>query len=678
MKLAKIGRLQDRRAGHTCRLMLILAGIFALTQAPGCMARRFDSRRDATVSRAVPSLQNAELLDANDVSILVPLSLVDQFPASAFLKNEQFQKAIANGQGQGPNNLSQLDFSIVKDLPNWKVVSMRYDPCAPGAHAAEAFSNQKEGDPGAEAPGRDLFCKAQVRLIIQPVINGGDLDFTMHLVYGLEKSEAALATQVQGLIAIKRASTAAGAPTTGRALSVHPGLSLPSNKNGPVVAAFKEFISKHCSADRLASIAVMGLANGGPEPWTFYANRVQDGVVIDGATPIPTVDTPSSTAARFQAVAFVGPQRVIGQPSQSVTFPFVTEEDLTAQPKLISLQRDPILLRSTSVIMNSTQVENAPNSRNKVFDDQSIVELDTKKLEILHSIDNPELNHFFSIDCVSCHTSANLMLRRHDVIVQTPSLAGQGELQRIVSGQPNRFVTPKGTTSYVSAAARQDQASFGRPWSLRNFGYFQGKPSVAFRTATETGEVLREIHGEMMRSNQLGPNACAAVPDSEWPAKDAALWKCIQFDMKDSEQCIAEICEGRPPAPGPNPSARLRAALDDLKTIGANSVMIHGEKGKFAANLVSISTEQRSPVLPPDARQDIKFDVRHSPTDKSNLALAIDDGGNRLTGFRYNMNFTDQIHRIELAWNPAEESWKGIFRFGNGKTEEVRIEPVRP
>jgi hypothetical protein len=626
----------------------------------------------------VDKLQGADLLDANDVSILIPLNRVDQFPASKFVTATQFGKAISNGQGRGPNNLSESDFTAVNKLEAWRVVSMRYDPCAPGPHAAESFSKQVAGDAGAEAPGRDQFCKAQVRLVIQPFENGGDKDFTMHLTYSLSKSEEALEAQVQGLIAIKRASTAAGAPTTGRALSVHPGLGAPAPGNTQTLDAFKDFLSKNCKPNSLASIAVMGLANGGPEPWTFYANRVTDGAVQDGATPIPTVETPSSVAAQFQAVAFVGPQRVIGLPSNKTTFPFVTEVDIGRTPKLVNLQRAPILMRSTSVIMNSAQVENDQTGKAKVFDDQTIVELDEKKLDLLHSVDNPDVNHFFSLDCVSCHTSANLMLRRHDVIVQDPSMAGRGELERIVSGQPGRFITPKGSTAYVSAQARQDQAFFGRPWSLRNFGYFQGKPSIAFRTATETGEVLREIHGEMMGSSKLGPNACSAVPDEQWPAKDNALWKCIQFDMKDSAQCIAEICEGATPEQAPGSNGNLTASLTELRRIGAGSVMIHGESGKFAANLITISPQDKSTKLPPNFNQQIKFDVRHSPNDVSNLALAIENNGQRLSGFRYNMNFTKDIHPIELTWNAQEQAWKGAFKFSDGNTEDVRIELPRP
>jgi hypothetical protein len=182
----------------------------------------------------------------------------------------------------------------------------------------------------------------------------------------------------------------------------------------------------------------------------------------------------------------------------------------------------------------------------------------------------------------------------------------------------------------------------------------------------------------MMKSKKLGPNACSEVPDSEWPAKDAALWKCIQFDMRDSDQCIAEICEGKPPSPPTNTDSALATALKDLKTIGANSVMIHGENGKFAANLISIDPRQRSNEIPADFRQDIKFDVRHSPTDISNLALKVEQNGNVLSGFRYNMNFTEERHTIILNWVSAEQLWKGRFTFRQGNTEEVRIEPIRP
>lgn len=673
----KLTPLVKKRWG-TERWLLLCAFLAMVGVASGCLARRFEQKTTGTISTKVPSLANAGLLDANDVSILVPLRLVtdgqNRLAASNFLRQEQFAQALANGQNQGPNELSQIDFRAVSQLDVWRVVSMRYDPCAPGAHAAVEFAKQKEGDPGAEAPGRDSFCKSQVRLVVQPFLRGGDQDFTMHLVFEQPKNAAALDRQVRGLLAIKKASEDAGASTTGRALAIHPGLDSPNNT--AVVTAFLDFLKETCDPMRLSSIAVMGLAGGGPEPWTFYANLVRGGQVPQGAAPIPTVDNPSGGAAQFQAVAFVGPQRVLGLPSNTTTFRFVQEEDLGRTPQLVELTRDPILSRSTTTILNSGRTEPATNpegGRTQVFDDQSIMPLDQKKLELLHAVDNPDRNHFFSLDCVSCHTSANLMLRRHDVIVENPSLAGAGELAAIRSGNPGRFVTPKGTTAYVSRTARQDQALFGRPWSLRNFGYFEGKASIAFRTATETGEVLREIHEEMMQSPKLGPNACAGVSDEEWLQKDAELWTCIQFDADSDARCLARICGGESPeAPQAEPPFGL------LRQKGSELVMRHGPRNQFIANLQVIDLLPLPRFLPSGFVPNVKFAVTHSPTDRSNLILKVSDDGKTLSGFRYNMGFTDKQHTASLTWDPEQVAWTGTFAFPGGSSEPLRIEVASP
>lgn len=325
----------------------------------GCLKKKTSD--DAGVARAVGSLAQKGLLDANDVSILIPLNLTSRFPASRFLTQAQYDQVLANGQGQGPNEMSRIKFDDQRSgrmvLSQWRVVSMRYDPCAPGSHAAEDFAKQQPGDPGTRAPGRDDFCLSQARLIIQPFVGDNlDADFTMHLVFSLPKSEAALAEQINGLFAIKEASERAGITTVGQALQEHPGLKSAKN-NQEIIAAIDSFLTKNCNPKQILSVAVMGLADGGPEPWVFYSNRVKDGVVLPGASPIPTVESSSNVLATFQGFAFVGPRRVLGLASNKTTFPFVTTDDQARNTKLVELKRDPILLRSTTVILNSGLTE---------------------------------------------------------------------------------------------------------------------------------------------------------------------------------------------------------------------------------------------------------------------------------------------------------------------------------
>lgn len=461
------------------------------------------SRTNAFVS----GLDSIPLFDVNDVSVMFPKSFMPRL--DKFISKKDFDLAMMAGIGKGPAPTAMIMFSPVdSNIGNWKIVSFRYDPCAPGVHAAQQIAQS------SNIPDKDAICQAQIRLIAQPFdANGSDRDVTFHLLYRVGKDASSIKEQITKLAAIKSASKTAGADTNGMPLSVHPGL---GTEDKAVEQAVNDFLGL-CDPNSLMSVAVMALANANNEPWIFYANsRAEPGGPLVNA-PIPTVEESPSKPARFQALSFLGQQRILGEPSSENRFQI---------PGLPVQTREPIEPRSANAIFKASE-----------FTDTNILPMTDARLEVLHAIDNPNTNHFFTMDCVSCHTSSNLLFRRK--VIAGPSEEGT----RIAMGAAkSRFITPPGITAYIRASETPTQASFQRPWSVRNFGYFNGRPTIALRTATETAEVLVGINREIMGRKEFGPNSAQGIEEKDFAALDQKIWSCIHFSSSNPsfDSCLKQ------------------------------------------------------------------------------------------------------------------------------------------
>ncbi|MFO0679917.1 MAG: hypothetical protein U0169_25565 [Polyangiaceae bacterium] len=324
-----------------------------------------------------------KLFDVNDVSILFPkdsngepqpsIKMSDKdgagsefFPQGTFDQVIKFAKGGVDGQAA---TNPRIGFQRgMDDRANWRVVGMRFDPCAPTTKIA--------GDPVLNAVGI-TECIVQVRLIAQPIISKRDVDTTAHLVFNLgtksalEKaapgSFAALQTRVVNLLrGIRDASATAGAPTVGRTLGVHPGLAKDPANVGTLV---RQFIDETAGASSkleaagvsVKSVAFMGLIGGSFEPWVFFAGRVVPGT---GWQPLPMPAFPASKQMH-QKLSFIDSQHVI-------------------------------------------PVSELPKSTAPLFENSASGGATEAKLAF--EIDHPEDIHFFNMDCVSCHTTASRVI----------------------------------------------------------------------------------------------------------------------------------------------------------------------------------------------------------------------------------------------------------------------------
>jgi hypothetical protein len=323
---------------------------------------------------AVTQGQIDSAFDVDDVSILFPLKGKapypeirvsgiaapgqDQAPAdqqlwSLDLWNQVLAEAKKRGiaSGVGGNN----DFFSLRGL--WHIVGLRFDPCAPGFDDAVLNSPQVP----AEQRGK---CIIQLRLIAQPFTDStSSSDFTAHLVYNLgavPKSQLATNQVVQGatkmLGQIKDASTRARASTAGHTLGVHPGLAAESKSGGSEIAGLVTTLIKTFANSPSRAIAFMGLQNGGPEPWTFFAGSVANGVFTP--TPLPT------HGQMQQTLSFLDPNGPVLQRSQ---FPV-----------------------STATLFNADADKLTADQRALAF-----------------KVENPKQQHFFNTDCISCHSSSS-------------------------------------------------------------------------------------------------------------------------------------------------------------------------------------------------------------------------------------------------------------------------------
>ncbi len=615
-----------------------------------CKLKNPRMEEGSSTVKLIPGAESLPLFDANDVSIMFPMDMILNTPElqlKNFVSPSDFLAVIEAGEGN-PANAPQTFRGGPDSLDNWKVVALRYDPCAPGAHAASAIAEELKAT-RANPPSKDMICQAQLRLIAQPFAQGRDLDMTFHVLFRLAKDPSSMLEQFTGLSKIKSFSQTNGIP-----LTVHPGLKA-GNPNAK--AALLSFLSVQARPDRVLSIATMGL-NDGVEPWVFYANiRGPDGKMI--ITPIPTVDDDSGVPLKFQALSFRGNGHVIGNPSNRQTFSF---------PGLPGIARDSILKRSTKTILDEN-----------IFSDTNISPLGDEKLSLLHSIDNPEQNHFFTMDCVSCHTSSNLLFRRLAV-----STAPSDEKARIKGKNALRFSVPKGVTAFVNFKDAPTQEAFQRPWSVRNFGYFNGRPTIAMRTATETAEVVLEMNQVHMGRKEAGPNRALSLSDAEYQDVEPKLWSCLQFSDLGFDTCLDNSRKSLVTNDCKSPiDLKLDRSLNIPNEV---FIMSHGARSttSFQANLQNLSDKSGVSPLPHlglgSSPLDFKFFVRHSDTDISNIQMKFDQSFENAVGFRYNMGFRAlEQAGISLKWDCSIRKWKGKISYGKpGQTPVEELATLEP
>ncbi len=313
--------------------------------------------------------------DVNDISFLwpAPKSAADVqklinitetgSDGAAFLPTPLLQQVLSTATTlkvqvpNGPERVITLGTGF--DQPaNWKIVSIRVDPAAPGTNP----EIQKKSPVGVQP---------QVRLIVQPVtVAGGSVkinDFTAHLVFSFDnspdgsKQNASFAPVVSDLAAIKADLKAKGTDTSG-ALGVHPGFTTPD-----LTDKLRAFLKKHLKQSRLGAVAFMGTVESS-EPWIFFAMaKGQNG----------------------QFAVAKGPQMFSRRDSAPV-FPIPQNNTFGAE----GLSTSPLF--GPAVNLDALLFPNSADPRLKPL----------QLRDIPDAIANPDVCFFFNTDCVSCHSES--------------------------------------------------------------------------------------------------------------------------------------------------------------------------------------------------------------------------------------------------------------------------------
>ena len=356
----------------------------------------------------------------------------------------------------------------IRDRHNWKVVSFRADPGAPGGHQdiLTAFG-----------------ASPQLRLIVQPVtIEAGKPrvhDLTAHLVYTFVKPSpqgaadprpgtlsAAIPDQdkfrsiLDDLARLKAMLKAKGIDTQGMPLGVHPGL-----KSADFAREVGAFLERQVDEKDLSAIAFMGLDGAAPEPWIFFAGtRLPDGTY--GPAPIPALGFGSAQMLDF----------IDGAPNV-VPAPLPTNRNPVSNVLAVPLP-DRRGVATAALFAGNLDLD-APAVIAEA-DGMPIVDAanpPVRNRDIPDLIANPRRAHFFSTDCISCHTETT----RRSIL-------------KIGGDSPFAYDRPPDISGVDPAVLPTEK------WNVRNFGWFplgkdKGiKPTATMRTANETADSVEFIN----------------------------------------------------------------------------------------------------------------------------------------------------------------------------------------
>jgi hypothetical protein len=401
----------------------------------------------------------------------------------------------------------------------WKIISTRLEPCAPTQtmnHAVQpALSVGDTFDPSK--------CSAHLNVVIQPMVRGtqetqstffgtiSDVltmgDYAIHLLFELTQPEMRAAAQ--DFLGLKNAC-AALAQTDGEPLGVHPCLAKEATAAKELADLTQHkrlagILGKY--GNKLVNAAVMG-TDLGLDPWMFYPGNVKDGVF----EPVRVF-----TVAKDPASAPIDNHgKKVRLPFDNARYQMLTllmaDGSDVANPIVPNSAdgRDSIVYSFASTFRKSVEdpFSGDPGLANQpAFQKQAKDTMD--KLETnIHHLENPARNDFFSVDCVSCHTSTeheNQLLKRS-----------------FVGPSGTKFSSLKGSAQFrglgTTTAIRPEALQQGRGTVL-NFAYRFNVPSVSRRVAYEAS-----LSAAMLNRSFL----VGATPKSEeCPQKELAT--CLEL-----------------------------------------------------------------------------------------------------------------------------------------------------
>ncbi len=375
------------------------------------------------------------------------------------------------------------------EASRWRVVGVRYDACAPTPnHAALQRLVDARVVPG---------CLQQLRLVLQPfnpsanvsLGEPADLDVAAHAVYTLGVGPVDTSSVVvDKLLRLKETARQNAIVLAGTPLDTHPALA--KEMTGPREAAkyTEDFVRliQELPISRLTQVAVFSVMAGGRGTqqagdglWKFKGGQV--GRKSADGSCILHVNRPAETGDLCLVEAPVP----ILEPKASVVTVGCNRAFCFLKPEVAHQDNiAPVLATLGTPAMVDT----------------------------LHKIDNPELHHFFSQDCASCHMTTSVIVRRR---------WGAGA---------SRVAPPTRISGYLAGPQWKAKS----PWDFRNFGYFSGHPTASERTALEAGFAANDLNKQLGLAN---PGPDCSGNDAAGAPLEPKVWQCFRDGKND---CLSE------------------------------------------------------------------------------------------------------------------------------------------
>jgi hypothetical protein len=473
------------------------------------------------------------------------------------------------GIKQGPVEFGNYD--------QWRITSTRLEPCAPTAAVNHASKPDLEVG--------DVFdaskCGAHLNLVIQPAARATDEmtffdpmndrltmgDYAIHLLF--ELSEADMRAAAHDFLALKNACEPI-AKTDGEPLGVHPCFEkeMASAKSLEELVIHKRLagiLSKY--ATNLVNAAVMG-TDLGQDPWMFYPGNVKSGV-FEPVRVFTVAKDPASAPidshgnkvrlpfdnARYQMLTLVMAAR------SDIANPIVPSSADGKDSIVYSFQ--PPFLNSLAIGRSTPEPFNVATIAMNNFE------------ATVHRLESPARNDFFTVDCVSCHSSTG----HENHLVDRSFMLGTSSIKFAAQKSGTQF-RGSGTTTTVRPDARQRGDG-----AVLNFAYHFDVPSVSRRVAYEA-------------------SLSAAMLNRSFLATAAKVATCSQTELETCLETLESPFELQS-ASGPN--------LSVVSSFALASERRHGEK--VIAECKKIVCEEKAVLTRLTPKKSMTIDLWSSHSD---------------------------------------------------------------
>lgn len=437
-----------------------------------CQTRLFNSSNTSQTEQTNPS-KNFRLLDVNDVSFLFPLPKNLQELAGLLKISQPGQ----DGQPLMPQDIFNLvkakgeEAGIQFDTARrgqtmipleahrydaWRVVGMRFDPCANSTtHKSINTNSDLAGcifelrltaqplQPAPTAP--SIITPEGTTLTTGPEAFATD-DFALHLIYSIpqEKQAEVLSSLVSDLREIKNSAPLS---TTGLPLGIHPAmLKEGTGTEGKYAKRVRQTILKHFGGTKLTSVALSGLM-GKADIWGFMAVPVDMASrAVGNRFDLKEIENDKETANGKTLVKLFLCCDII---------PKFTEP----KPNI-----EDFFLLNHRLRQKTTEKE-----RIQFFSENQAAYKSGISLAL--QLENPQERTQFQGNCVTCHVATPF---KEKALSALGSNLGVESRFRPSTGPTNK-TDPNSINKFI--------------WNLRNFGYRGHEPGVSQRTTNESAEV---------------------------------------------------------------------------------------------------------------------------------------------------------------------------------------------